>query len=99
MTDSKTLTRAALADAITAEFQVTKFEALDFVEEVLDEIAKALVEGESVKISGFGTFYTREKKARIGRNPKTKEEAVISARKTVSFKASPILKRKVNGEI
>ena len=96
MAKVKTLTRSDIADAITAEFQVTKFEALDFIHEVLSEIAGALVDGEDVKLTGFGTFKVHNKKERMGRNPKTKEPAVISARRTVSFRASPILKKKVN---
>jgi len=96
MTKVKTLTRSDIADAITAEFQVTKFEALEFIHEVLWEISEALVEGEDVKLTGFGTFKVHSKKERMGRNPKTKEPAVISARRTVSFRASPILKKKVN---
>ena len=92
----KTLTRSDIAEAITAEFQVTKFEALEFIHEVLSEIREALVDEEDVKLTGFGTFKVHNKKERMGRNPKTKEPAVISARKTVSFRASPILKKKVN---
>lgn len=95
----KTLTRADIADAITREFRVTKYEALDFIEEVLDEITRALAEGEVVKITGFGTFLVRNKGERIGRNPKTKEETVIAPRKSLSFKASSVLKRKVNGDM
>lgn len=94
----KTLTRADIADAIVSEFQVTKFNASEIVEDILDEIAIALTNGEIVKIAGFGTFSIRKKKERIGRNPKTLKEAVISARKSLSFKASPILKKLVNGE-
>lgn len=94
----KTLTRADIADAIVSEFQVTKFNASEIVEDILDEIAIALTNGEIVKIAGFGTFSIRKKKERIGRNPKTLKEAVISARKSLSFKASPILRKLVNGE-
>ena len=90
------MTRSDIAEAITAEFQVTKFEALEFIHEVLSEIREALVDEEDVKLTGFGTFKVHNKKERMGRNPKTKEPAVISARKTVSFRASPILKKKVN---
>jgi integration host factor subunit alpha len=91
------LTRSDVANAITEEFGVTKFLASEMLEEVLNEIASALVDGESVKIAGFGTFSVREKKQRIGRNPKTLEEAVITPRKSLTFKASPILKKIVNG--
>lgn len=94
--ESKTLTRSDIADAITEEFRVTKFNASEIVEDVLDEIATALTNGESVKIAGFGTFTVRNKKERMGRNPKTLEDAVISSRKSLSFKASPILRKIVN---
>ncbi len=99
MSKIKTLTRSDIADAITNEFQATKFEALDFISEVLDEISRALMDGEVVKITGFGTFKVHNKKERMGRNPRTKEPAVISARKTVSFRASPILKKEINKEL
>ena len=92
-----TLTRSDLVDAITNEFRVTKYNASEIVEDVLEEIESALVAGESVKIAGFGTFTVRQKKERMGRNPKTLEEAVITSRKSLSFRASPILKKAVNG--
>lgn len=95
---TKTLTRSDIADAITEEFRVTKFNASEIVEDVLDEIASALISGETVKIAGFGTFTIRHKKERLGRNPKTLEEAVISSRKVLSFRASPILKKEINNE-
>ncbi len=92
----KTLTRSDLADAIIDEFQITKVSALEFVEVILSELATGLKEDEIAKLSGFGTFSVRHKKERIGRNPKTLEETVISSRKSISFKASPILKKIVN---
>ncbi|MDR0632380.1 MAG: integration host factor subunit alpha [Holosporaceae bacterium] len=95
---AKSLTRSDLARAITDEFRVTKFIALEIVEDVLDEICGALINDESVKISGFGTFEVRQKKERMGRNPKTLKEAVISSRKTISFRASSTLKKIINGK-
>lgn len=99
MDDKNTLTRADLANEVTEVFRVSKFEALDFVEEMLDEITKALVEGENVKITGFGNFVVHQKEKRMGRNPKTLDDAVIEARKVVSFKPSAMLRKKVNGGI
>ncbi|MDR1362149.1 MAG: integration host factor subunit alpha [Holosporaceae bacterium] len=96
--DKEVLTRAGIANAIVEEFEITKLQASDIVEDILEEIALALVAGESVKISGFGHFFVREKKERIGRNPKTMQEAVIEFRKTLIFKASPVLKKIVNGD-
>jgi integration host factor subunit alpha len=94
----KTLTRADLAENIVEIFDVTKFEALDFVDDVLEEIGAALAEGDSVKISGFGSFTIREKKERSGRNPRTLEDAVISARRSISFKPSSVLKKAITGD-
>ena len=93
-----TLTRSDLVDAITEEFRVTKYNASEIVEDILEDIESALVAGENVKIAGFGTFTVRQKKERMGRNPKTLEEAVITSRKSLSFRASPILKKAVNGK-
>jgi len=95
---SKSLTRSNIVDAIKKDFFITKFHAGEIVEDVLDEIASALTAGESVKIAGFGTFSVRDKKERIGRNPKTAEEVIITSRKSLSFRASPALKKIVNGE-
>ena len=91
----KTLTRADIATKITDVFDATKFEALDFVDEVFSEISGALTEGETVKITGFGTFSVRDKKERIGRNPKTLKETMISPRKSITFRASNILKNRI----
>ena len=92
MENEGTLTRLGLAEAIQAEFEVNKFDASEIVETVLEELQGALLAGESVKISGFGTFVVHHKNERMGRNPKTLEEAVITSRKSLSFKASPIFK-------
>lgn len=94
----KTLTRADLVNAITNEFRVTKFDASEILEDILDEVVLALTRSEQVKINGFGTFSIRRKNERMGRNPKTMEQAVISARKSLSFKTSAVLKKIVNGE-
>ena len=62
------------------------------------EILKALIGGNDVKISSFGTFIVRNKRERIGRNPKTGEEVPISARQVVTFRASNVLKSKVDNK-
>ncbi|MBE6447065.1 MAG: integration host factor subunit alpha [Alphaproteobacteria bacterium] len=95
---AKTLTRADLAENIMEVFDVTKFEALDFIDDVLEEIGAALAEGESVKISRFGSFMVRDKKERIGRNPRTLEKAIISPRRSISFKPSTIFKNAISGD-
>jgi integration host factor subunit alpha len=76
MTD-KTLTRMDLADAVHNEVGLSRNDSADLVESVLSHISDALVSGETVKISSFGTFAVREKAARVGRNPKTREEVPI----------------------
>jgi len=91
----KTLTRADLAAALHQEIGVSASDCSHFVEEVLGNIEIALANGEDVKISSFGTFAIRQKKERIGRNPKTNEEYIISSRKVVVFKASQKLKEHV----
>ena len=91
-----TITRADLADAIHRVVGLSRQESAQWVETVLDEVTSALVAGEDVKISSFGTWEVREKKARIGRNPKTKAPATISERRVIAFRASQILKKWVN---
>jgi len=68
------------------------------VESLLDEITNALVKEGHVKISSFGTFHIRTKSERIGRNPKTGKEVMITPRKSLSFRASHLLKESVNNE-
>jgi len=63
---------------------------------VLKEILDCLERGETVKLSGFGSFVVRKKALRTGRNPRTGEDALISARRVVMFKPSEILKQRIN---
>ncbi|MGN7438328.1 MAG: integration host factor subunit alpha [Alcanivorax sp.] len=94
--ESRTVTRADLAEAVYEEVGLSRNESADLVESVLDEISNALVEGENVKISSFGSFTIREKGERIGRNPKTGVEVPILPRKVLVFRASHVLKDRVN---
>ena len=66
-----TLTRAQLSEAVYKEVGLSRNESADLVESILNEISGALILGQSVKISSFGSFYVRQKNQRIGRNPKT----------------------------
>jgi integration host factor subunit alpha len=91
----KTLTRMDLAEAVHNEVGLSRNDSADLVEAVLRHISDALVDGESVKISSFGTFSVREKSARIGRNPKTGEEVPIHPRRVLSFRASHLMKERV----
>ena len=92
---SKTLTRIELSEAVYREVGLSRNESAELVETVLNQISNALIKGEQVKISAFGTFSTRNKKQRIGRNPKTGKEIPITSRRVISFKASQIMKEKV----
>ena len=93
---SETLTRAGLAELIYSEIGISKTEASEIVDQFFEEIILYLIDGNSVKLTSFGTFSVKHKKERIGRNPKTKEEAIIDARRVISFRASKELKRRVN---
>ncbi|MGC6472168.1 MAG: integration host factor subunit alpha [Parvibaculales bacterium] len=95
---NKTLTRANLCEAIYNEIGLSRLESSDIVESVLDEISGALVDGDDVKLSSFGTFSVRHKNGRIGRNPKTGEEVPITPRRVLSFRASHVLKDRINGK-
>lgn len=92
---SKTLTRADLCEAVYQKVGLSRTESSTLVESVLDEICKSVVEGDSVKLSSFGSFLVRSKNERIGRNPKTGEEVPISPRRVMVFKPSNVLKQAV----
>ena len=94
---SETVTRATLSESVDHQVGLSRIESAQLVEGVLDEICDALVRGETVKVSSFGTFSVREKGERIGRNPKTGEEVPISPRKVLVFRASHVLKDRING--
>lgn len=91
-----TLTRADLSEAVYEEVGLSRNESAELVESVLDEISDALVRGEPVKISSFGSFAVRQKGRRVGRNPKTGEEVPILPRKVLVFRASHVLKEHIN---
>ena len=93
---SKTLTRSDLSEAVYREVGLSRTESADLVESILAHLSDALAEGDTVKISSFGTFSVREKGARMGRNPKTGEEVPIEPRRVLVFRPSHILKDKIN---
>ena len=93
----QTVTRAHLGEAVYQEVGLSRDESSGLLEIVLDLMSDALVRGESVKISSFGSFLSRQKGQRIGRNPKTGEEVLILPRKVLVFKPSQVLKAQVNG--
>ncbi|RME82532.1 MAG: integration host factor subunit alpha [Zetaproteobacteria bacterium] len=92
------MTKADIAEQVHMRVGLMKKEAAMLVQDVLDEIRDALKRGEPVKISGFGSFVVVERKPRVGRNPKSGEEVPIPARQAVAFRASPVLKARINGE-
>jgi len=96
--DMETLTRSGLAEAIYAEVGLSRNESAELLEAVLERLAQVLETGESVKLSGFGTFLVRQKGSRIGRNPKTGVEVPILPRRVLSFRPSQSLKARINGE-
>ena len=91
-----TVTRAQLGEAVYQEVGLSRNESGELVEAVLQEISDALIRGETVKISSFGSFSVRQKGQRIGRNPKTGEEVPIMPRKVLVFRASHVLKSRVD---
>ena len=94
--NDNTVTRVRLSEVVYQELGLSRNDCATFVDDFFDIISEELSKGQSVKISGFGTFSLIAKAQRIGRNPKTGEEAIISPRKVISFKASQHLKDAVN---
>lgn len=93
----KTITRAHLVDAVVGEIGLSRAEASALVEAVLEEVSHTVATGETVKISSFGSFSVRQKGRRVGRNPKTGEEKEIEPRRVLVFRASQVLKDRMNG--
>lgn len=91
-----TVTRAHLTEAVYKEIGLSRNESAELVESVLKLVSDALVRGETVKISSFGSFSVRQKGQRIGRNPKTGEEVPILPRRVLVFRASQVLKNQIN---
>ena len=92
----KTLTRADLAEAVFQKVGLPRNESAEIVELVLREIVASLERGDTVKLSSFGSFGTRHKGQRIGRNPTTGQEVPITPRRVLVFRASNIMKQRIN---
>ena len=92
----ETVTRAHLGEAVYQEVGLSRNESVDLLETVLNLMTASLVEGETVKISSFGSFSVRQKGQRIGRNPKTGQEVPILPRKVLVFRPSQVLKSQIN---
>ena len=91
-----TVTRADLCESVHEEVGLTRQDCGELVERVLELMALALERGEQVKLSGFGVFQVRAKNARMGRNPKTGEPAAIDPRRVIGFRASQVMKARVD---
>ena len=93
--DTPALTKSELAAMLFEQIGLNKREAKDFIDAFFNQITNQLVEGQDVKISGFGNFEVRTKVARPGRNPRTAETVTIPSRRVVTFRASGALKEKL----
>jgi integration host factor subunit alpha len=91
-----TVTRAQLGEAVFREVGLSRNDSIKLVDAVLDLVADSLTKGDSVKISSFGSFSVRSKGQRMGRNPKTGEEVPIPPRRVLVFRASHVLKDRIN---
>jgi integration host factor subunit alpha len=99
MASERTLTRVDLAESLHRKVGLSRAESSQLVQSILGHLTNALVAGENVKISGFGSFLLREKSARVGRNPKTGIEVVIPPRRVLTFRASQIMRGEIaNGK-
>ena len=96
--ETPALTKAQLAELLFEQIGLNKRESKDMIDAFFDLIAQRLVEGEDVKISGFGNFQIRTKAPRPGRNPRTGEEVAIGVRRVVTFHASHKLKEQIQGD-
>jgi integration host factor subunit alpha len=92
----KTVTRAQLAEAVYQEVGLSRSESATLVDSILSQIADSLMSDGAVKVSSFGTFSVRHKGHRVGRNPKTGEEVPILPRRVLVFRASQVLKDRIN---
>jgi integration host factor subunit alpha len=88
-----------LSEAVYQEVGLSRNESAELVESVLNHIVDSLSNGDSVKISSFGSFHVRSKGGRIGRNPKTGQEVPIQPRKVLIFRASHVLKERINATL
>ena len=94
--NKKTLTRADLSESLHRSIGLSRTESADMVNSVLDLVAEALVDGQSVKLSSFGTFMIRAKRERMGRNPKTGEKVQVPKKYVPHFKAGKELRERVD---
>ena len=89
------LTKADMAESLFNKLGLNKKEARELVDLCFEELKASLAVGEPVKLSGFGNFDLRDKKERPGRNPRTGEKVLITARRVVTFSPGNKLKARV----
>ncbi len=87
-----TITKSALAEAVMARLLCSYDDAIEIVDAIFDEMLETMEQGRSLKLSNFGTFELRDKKARPGRNPRTLVDHEIRARRVVIFTPSPLMR-------
>lgn len=90
------MTKADIVEGVYEKVGFSKKESAEIVELVFDTLKETLERGDKVKVSGFGNFLVRFKKARVGRNPQTGKEIEISARRVLTFRPSQVLKAALN---
>ncbi|MCK4390657.1 MAG: integration host factor subunit alpha [Desulfobacterales bacterium] len=90
------LTKDKIINEVYTKLDLRKNEARQAVEQLLEIVKRTLESGEDVLISGFGKFVVKEKKARRGRNPQTRRDLKLRARRVVVFKTSGILRKRIN---
>lgn len=94
------MTKADIIEAVYEKLRsqgiYSKRDAAEIVERVFDTMKDALGDGEKIKVSGFGNFVVRKKQERVGRNPQTGDQIMISARRVLTFKPSQVLKNVLN---
>jgi|SRR4051812_14566214 len=95
----QTLTRADLCEAVHEEVGLSRQDCSGLVERTLELVVQALENGKQVKLSGFGVFQVRAKRARMGRNPKTGEPAAIDPRRVIGFRASQVMKARIDAAL
>ena len=95
---TKTITRADIADSLYNELGFSHTESLKLVDSIFAQMVETLSAGEELKLSGFASFIPHRKKSRIGRNPRTGEQHMITPRMVLSFKASHLLKKTLLGK-
>ncbi len=93
-----TLKKEGLIDSIYNQVGLPKKKSSKLVESLLEIIKKTLESGEDILITGFGNFSVKEKGERRGRNPQTREDLMLDARRVVTFKCSGVLRDKINGK-